>query len=69
MQEEGLNFIAVEGDFDSLYQLNRYVKNLAGAANSVGDILIQLDKWPSSFNNAVGTLSLKPMTVGLSTLF
>src|SRR5690554_7098568 len=45
--EEDFNFIAVEGDFASLYQLNRYVKNMDGAANSARDILIQLDKWPT----------------------
>src|SRR5690554_4624057 len=30
--EQDFSFIAVEGDFASLYHLNRYVKNLDGAA-------------------------------------
>src|SRR5699024_11356816 len=37
--EKGFNFIAVEGDFASLYQLNRYVKNLDGAASSAREVL------------------------------
>lgn len=45
--EQDFNFIAVEGDFASLYHLNQYVKNLDGAANSARDILSKLDKWPT----------------------
>ena len=45
--EQDFNFIAVEGDFASLYQLNRYVKNLDGAANSAREILLKLHRWPT----------------------
>lgn len=34
IEEHGFNFIAVEGDFASLYELNKYVKNKSGAAAS-----------------------------------
>ena len=45
--EKGFNFIAVEGDFASLYQLNRYVKNLDGAASSAREVLLSLERWPT----------------------
>ncbi|WP_084148716.1 erythromycin esterase family protein [Arenibacter latericius] len=45
--EQGFSFIAVEGDFASLYHLNRYVKNLDGAANSAKEVLLQLNRWPT----------------------
>lgn len=45
--EQDFNFIAVEGDFASLYELNRYVKNLDGAASSAREILLKLDRWPT----------------------
>lgn len=41
------NFIAVEGDFASLYELNRYVKNKEGAAASAREVLLKLDRWPT----------------------
>ncbi|MBW6477955.1 MAG: erythromycin esterase family protein [Bacteroidales bacterium] len=44
--EKDFNFIAVEGDFASLYELNRYVKDMPGAANSARDVLESLDRWP-----------------------
>ena len=46
--ELDFNFIAVEGDFASLYHLNRYVKNLDGAANSAREVLLKLNRWPTS---------------------
>ena len=45
--EQGFNFIAVEGDFASLYHLNRYVKNMDGAANSAKEVLMKLHRWPT----------------------
>ncbi len=45
--EQGFNFIAVEGDFASLYHLTRYVKNLDGAASSAEAVLLKLDRWPT----------------------
>lgn len=47
ISEQDFSFIAVEGDFASLYQLNRYVKNMKGAAVSAREILLNLDKWPT----------------------
>ncbi|MDD2549835.1 MAG: erythromycin esterase family protein [Bacteroidales bacterium] len=45
--EHGFSFIAVEGDFASLYHLNRYVKNLDGAASSAQEVLLRLERWPT----------------------
>ena len=45
--ENGFNFIAVEGDFASLYHINRYVKNMDGAANSAQEVLMKLYRWPT----------------------
>ena len=47
ISEQGFNFIAVEGDFASLYQLNRYVKNLDGAAKTAKEVLLKLHRWPT----------------------
>jgi erythromycin esterase-like protein len=41
------SFIAVEGDFASLYELNNYVKNRTGAASSAREVLLKLDRWPT----------------------
>lgn len=45
--EQDFSFIVVEGDFASLYPINRYVKNLAGAASSAREILTKIDRWPA----------------------
>ncbi len=45
--EQDFTFIAVEGDFASLYHLNNYVKNLGGAENSAREVLLKLDRWPT----------------------
>lgn len=47
ISEQNFSFIAVEGDFASLYHLNRYVKNMDGAASSAREILLNLNKWPT----------------------
>lgn len=44
--EKGFRFIAVEGDWASLYELNRYVKHMSGAASSAREVLEQLERWP-----------------------
>jgi erythromycin esterase len=44
--EHHFNFIAVEGDFASLYELNRYVKDLPGAALSAQEVLLTFNRWP-----------------------
>lgn len=46
IKEQDFNFIAVEGDFASLYHLNRYVKNMDGAAKSAREVLMKLHRWP-----------------------
>ncbi len=46
ISEHNFNFIVVEGDFASLYALNKYVKNLPGAASSAKEVLLNLDRWP-----------------------
>lgn len=47
IKEHGFDFIAVEGDFASLYELNRYIKNLPGAAGSAREVLEKLERWPA----------------------
>ena len=46
IKEHGFSFIAVEGDWASLYELNRYVKNMPGAAKTARDVLKKLDRFP-----------------------
>lgn len=47
IREHGFNFIVVEGDFASLFELNRYVKNLPGTAGSAREVLEKLERWPA----------------------
>ncbi|MBA3987474.1 MAG: erythromycin esterase family protein, partial [Flavobacteriales bacterium] len=47
IEQHDFNFIAVEGDFASLYELNRYVKNKDGAANTAREVLLKLNRWPT----------------------
>ncbi len=44
--EQGFNFIVVEGDFASLFEINRYIKNLPGAATSAEEAMSGLNRWP-----------------------
>ncbi len=46
ISEKGFNFILVEGDFASLYELNRYVKGIDKDSSSAIDVLSKLDRWP-----------------------
>ncbi len=46
IMEHGFQFIAVEGDWEALYRLNRYVKHLPGAGKSAREILLGFDRWP-----------------------
>ncbi|MDY0169626.1 MAG: erythromycin esterase family protein [Thermoguttaceae bacterium] len=46
ISEKGFSFVAVEGDWESLYQLNKYVKLLPGAMDDPEAILRRLDRWP-----------------------
>ncbi len=45
--EHGFDFIAVEGDFASLYKLNQYVKNVEGAEKSAREVLMKINRWPT----------------------
>ncbi len=46
IEEKAFSFIAVEGDWEALYQLNKYVKRLPGAMDDPEAILRRLDRWP-----------------------
>ncbi len=46
IEEEGFDFIAVEGDWALIQRLNRYVKDLPGAAESAREVLLTFDRWP-----------------------
>ncbi len=46
IEEKGFNFIAVEGDWASLYRLNRYVKWMDDEAGSAHEIMRTFDRWP-----------------------
>jgi erythromycin esterase-like protein len=45
--EHGFRFIAVEGDWPSCYALNRYVKRLPGAPDSVEAAMRSFKRWPT----------------------
>lgn len=45
--ESDFNFIAVEGDFASLYNLNLYIKGIDSTSVSAKEILSKLDRWPT----------------------
>ena len=47
IEKHNFSFIAVEGDFASLYKLNQYVKNMDGAGSSAREVLSELDRWPT----------------------
>jgi erythromycin esterase len=44
--EHGFSFIAVEGDWASLYRLNKYVKDLPGAPGSAVEAMKSFSRWP-----------------------
>ena len=54
--EKGFSFIAVEGDWPDCYKINRYIKGYQsappdrsgrGAGNSIRDVLMHFDRWPT----------------------
>lgn len=47
IEEQNFNFIAVEGDWASLYQVNQYVKGLSEETVNARDILTTFHRWPT----------------------
>ena len=47
IQERGFNFIAVEGDWPDCYKINRYVKGYKDGGDSVQNVLMNFDRWPT----------------------
>ena len=47
IQEQRVQFIAVEGDWPSCYSVNRYIKGLPGAPSSAEEALKDFDRWPA----------------------
>ncbi|HEV7331372.1 MAG TPA: erythromycin esterase family protein [Flavisolibacter sp.] len=45
--EKGFNFIAVEGDWPDCYKINRYVKGYKDAGDSINEVLMNFDRWPT----------------------
>lgn len=44
--EKGFSFIVVEGDWASIYRLNKYVKDLPGALKTASDVVKTFNRWP-----------------------
>lgn len=47
IQEKGFRFIAVEGDWPDCYKINRYVKGYKDAGDTIKDVLMHFDRWPT----------------------
>lgn len=47
VREHGFSFVAVEGDWTSCYEANRFVKGAPGAAPSARQVLSAFDRWPT----------------------
>jgi len=47
IEEKGFNFIAVEGDWPDCYKVNRYIKGNKDAGETVRDVLMNFDRWPT----------------------
>lgn len=46
IEEKGFDFVVVEGDWASLFRLNRYVKHLPGGGDSAASVLTGFTRWP-----------------------
>lgn len=46
IKHAGFRFIAVEGDWSAIAELDRYVRHLPGHADSANAVLRQFDRWP-----------------------
>jgi erythromycin esterase-like protein len=47
VQEQDFSFVAVEGDWTNCYEVNRYVKDLPDAAETIRDVLEAFERWPT----------------------
>jgi erythromycin esterase-like protein len=47
LRDYGFSFVAVEGDWTSCYEVNRYVKGLSQSHDSERDVLDAFDRWPT----------------------
>jgi erythromycin esterase-like protein len=47
IKEKGFRFIAVEGDWPDCYKINRYVKGYTDAGETIKDVLMNFDRWPT----------------------
>jgi len=47
IENHGFDFVAVEGDWTSCYELNRYVKGLPDAAESAREAVGAFERWPT----------------------
>src|SRR3954447_9217476 len=58
IQEYGFSFIAVEGDWPSCYEVNRYVKHYTDAKSNARAVLETFNRWPTWMwaNEEVGEL-------------
>ncbi len=46
IEEKGFNFIAIEGDWTAAYQVNKFIKDLPGAATDPREVLVSFNRWP-----------------------
>jgi len=47
IEEQGFNFIAVEGDWPDCYRINRYVKGRSDPHDGGRDVLSAFERWPT----------------------
>ncbi|QHS17854.1 erythromycin esterase family protein [Halopenitus persicus] len=47
LRDHGFSFVAVEGDWTSCYELNRYVKDLPDSHDGAREALEAFDRWPT----------------------
>lgn len=47
IEEQGFNFIAVEGDWPDFYRVNRYVKHYGNSHTGSAEVLKEFNRWPT----------------------
>ncbi len=67
--EKKFSFVVVEGDWNSIYKLNQYVKNKPDSLDSAREVLLSFDSWPDWMweNNYIENLAewLRKYNMGL----